>query len=375
MAPYPTGAVTGMARRWSAYTVCGVIGIAAATGLAAVALQRRGEPAVVSFMLLTVGLLGFVVVAKSTELILRREALVALHQLAMVTALTFPVAAVSGVPVLIALDAVAVGLTALIAVGRVGCLLVGCCHGCPSRWGVRYGPSHVAFGFPAYLSGVMLVPVQALESMLASTVAAATLTTIWAGEAPGSAAANATVAYATGRFLLEFWRGDGPRPSWAGLTHAQWTAWAIAVLVSAASVGRDWDLWHPAVVGVLTGLVLGVALHRWVGGPSAALGDVRHQHELARALRVVGCADSGFPPQLVQTSLGVAVSGGVTDDGGRRLSHYTLSFPSGVNHRQMFAIARLVHVLQDASARREVLVRGPSRIQIVLEHVGHPSPC
>lgn len=152
VAAHAAGAVTGAGRRWSAYTACGLIGIVAATGVAAAVLHRRGEPAAIALGLLAAGLLGFVVAAKLTELLLRRAALIALHQLVTVTVLPLPIAVLSGVSLPVVLDAVTAGLVALIAIGRVGCQLVGCCHGRPGGWGIRYGPNHVASGFPAHLS-------------------------------------------------------------------------------------------------------------------------------------------------------------------------------------------------------------------------------
>ena len=211
VAAHAAAAVTG--RRWSAYTVCGAVGTAAATGVAAAVLDRRGAPAAVAVALLAAGLLGFVAVAALTAAVLRRPVLVALHQLLAATALAVPVAVLTGVPVPVALDAVVAGLAALLVAGRIGCLLVGCCHGRPARWGIRYGPRHVAAGFPAHLAGATLIPVPAAESLLALAALAVALTGSWTGAAPGTAAAGAAVTYGTGRFVLEFWRGDGPRPS------------------------------------------------------------------------------------------------------------------------------------------------------------------
>lgn len=64
------------------------------------------------------------------------------------------------------LDLAAIGIAAMIACGRIGCLTAGCCHGRPLRWGARhgvcYGPDHVAEGLELYLAGVRLFPTQAL---------------------------------------------------------------------------------------------------------------------------------------------------------------------------------------------------------------------
>ena len=74
-------------------------------------------------------------------------------------------------PVLAYLDLVAVAISAFLVCGRVGCCLVGCCHGRPGHHGVVYGAAHVDAGFPASYAGVPLVPVQLLEAATAATIA------------------------------------------------------------------------------------------------------------------------------------------------------------------------------------------------------------
>jgi hypothetical protein len=351
-----------MTGRWTAYTTCGALGVAAATAVAAIVLHGRDEPSGAVLVVLAAGLAASAAVAGVTAAVLRGPTLIALHHLAAVTGVAVPVALVVDVPVPLLLDAVVTGLVALLALGRVGCLLVGCCHGTPSRRGVRYGPRHVAAGFPAHLSGVPLAPVQAAESALACAALALGLAVALGGGEPGTAAADVAVAYCAGRSLLEFRRGDAPRARWAGLTHAQWTTWATAAVVAGAAPVA-WRL--VAVAGSGAFLLAAVARHRR-GGPSAALGTVRHVHELARALRAAGT--TGGTPQIVLTTAGLAVSGGVTEADGRRWSHCTLSFPAGTSPRVVSATARLVHVLRDGRARCTVLARGPHRVQVVLEH-------
>lgn len=54
-----------------------------------------------------------------------------------------------GIPILGALDAIAPGLALVIAIGRIGCFLQGCCFGVPTAlpWGLVFPP-----GTPAHLS-------------------------------------------------------------------------------------------------------------------------------------------------------------------------------------------------------------------------------
>ena len=61
-----------------------------------------------------------------------------------------------------ALDLYALQLATVMAWGRLGCHLNGCCRGLPSPWGVRY---ELASG-PAAHTGTSFLPVQLLESGL-----------------------------------------------------------------------------------------------------------------------------------------------------------------------------------------------------------------
>src|SRR5262249_61119424 len=66
-------------------------------------------------------------------------------------------------PLLPYLDITILGIGAFLACGRIGCLMVGCCHGRPSGWGIRYTPDHAAAGFTDYYVGVVLFPIQLVE--------------------------------------------------------------------------------------------------------------------------------------------------------------------------------------------------------------------
>lgn len=95
------------------------------------------------------------------------------------------------------LDVTAPGILAGMAVGRVGCLLGGCCVGRPtaSRWGVWSSDRHL---------GLRRIPVQAIESGFAATLAllAVSANLTW-GTAPGGLVFLVTMgAYTAGRQLL-----------------------------------------------------------------------------------------------------------------------------------------------------------------------------
>lgn len=223
------------------FQVCGVAGALAwlgATGLGAVLRDLPWGPlaglaatAVAVFLLLAVG----------TALVVGEGRLTWFHHQLAIVAASGLLLMIMERPVLGYLDLVGTGLLAFGACGRVGCLLVGCCHGRPvrsgrlRRLGVVYGPAHVRDGLgPAY-AGVALVPVQLLEVVALTALTAGGLVTLGSNAPAGVALSLSLVGYAVARFALEPLRGD--RRLVAGLSEAQWTAVAVV-----AAVGAGWAL-------------------------------------------------------------------------------------------------------------------------------------
>jgi len=85
------------------------------------------------------------------------------------------------------------------AIGRIGCLLGGCCYGKPSKWGVIYKA-----GTPAYqmYGAERLFPVPLAETLLLLMLLFIVLT---AGK---EAVSIYLLGYSVIRFCLEFFRGD-----------------------------------------------------------------------------------------------------------------------------------------------------------------------
>ncbi|TFV91134.1 prolipoprotein diacylglyceryl transferase family protein [Blastococcus sp. CT_GayMR16] len=133
----------------------------------------------------------------------------------------------SNIPLAPMLDASAPGLLFGMSIGRLGCLLGGCCAGRPtaSRWGVWSSDRRV---------GVRRIPVQLMESSMAGAVATATLI--------AAATVNPTVdglllvaglaAYILGRQLLFPLRGLPRLTSWGRRTTL--TLSALVLVVSLA---------------------------------------------------------------------------------------------------------------------------------------------
>lgn len=215
----------------------GALGLA---GFHAALIVSLGLTLWIEGSLLVVGALGFVsgasfyVYAHARRALTGEERLVLLEQVwfAQLAAAAF-LAAIDA-PVARYLDIVAVSLCVFLAAGRLGCTLVGCCHGHPSTVGIVYGASCAEAGFERALVGVRLFPVALIEGaglLLIGAVGAA-----MAGlRAPGTAWAWFLVAYAVMRFGLERLRGDA-RPYALGLSVAQWMS--VAELAAAATWWR-----------------------------------------------------------------------------------------------------------------------------------------
>ncbi len=144
---------------------------------------------------------------------------------------TAGVTAALGGPMAAVLDRWMVALAVCLAIGRLGCLCHGCCHGQAARRGLRYPwlpPWYVGSRWEA----LRLFPLQAVEAGL---LAALAIAGGWlAVRAPGVAASALPVGYAIGRFELERWRGDARR--YIGpLSHTQW--WCVALAAAVTALG------------------------------------------------------------------------------------------------------------------------------------------
>jgi hypothetical protein len=132
-----------------------------------------------------------------------------------------------GMPILAYLDAVACGLAFFLMAGRVGCCLVGCCHGFPSSIGFRYGEGHALDGFASEWVGVRLFPVQLVEALGLGAIGTACIVFALAAR-DGAAFALLLTSYAVMRFGLEGIRAD-PRPHFLGISQSRWMAMAELV--------------------------------------------------------------------------------------------------------------------------------------------------
>jgi prolipoprotein diacylglyceryltransferase len=186
------------------------------TGLA------TGRSPVVLYIVAAVCGLSFFVWAFVRRAITGRETLVLFEHVWIALAASAVTLAALAVPVLAYLDDVALGVCAFLAIGRIGCLVAGCCFGQPSVVGITYGQAAVDDGFPAGLAGVRLFPVQLVESAGIALIGL-TGALVLAFLTPGTVFVWFLLGYAVLRFGTEGLRGDD-RASVAGLSVPRWAA-------------------------------------------------------------------------------------------------------------------------------------------------------
>ncbi len=109
-------------------------------------------------------------------------------------------------------DVIAPSLALGHAIGRVGCLMAGCCWGarCDLPWAVEYTDprAHELVGTPL---GVHLHPSPVYESLFNLVLYAGLAALYRRRPTPGKVFAAYLTAYGVGRFLLEYTRGDTAR--------------------------------------------------------------------------------------------------------------------------------------------------------------------
>ena len=353
-----------------AFHRCGAAGVAVATGGALALAGAAGRSVATMAALAAVGVAAFLAVA-----VVRKaasggeERLVFYHDAAAVLAAVALACAALGEPVAAYLDISAAALMGFLACGRVGCLLAGCCHGRPARWGVRYGRLHAGRTVCVHLSGPRLLPVQAFEAAAAAALAVGGAVAVLVAPA-GTALALVAAGYAAVRLGLELVRGDSVRPSAGGLSEAQWTSLSVAAAAAAGAgaAGLAVAPWLAAVAAGLAAAAALIVLRRRADPDAYALTEPRHVEEIASALglvtrvpdamaeRVAGVPLAGRDPvHVARTSRELRLSAGSVDGVG----HVTLSSTRApLSDAAARRLAALVTALLELGGAPEVVRRG-----------------
>jgi len=147
-----------MGRSRPAFHVCGGAGFVLASVVMAGLAFQSGLSLVILLVIIGEAVFAFLGLAMVTKVVAGEERLVFYHHEMAVLLLTSLLLRVLGEPALAYLDLTIVGIGIFLAWGRLGCLMVGCCHGRPMRWGVSYRREHREAGLAHYLVRVRLFP-------------------------------------------------------------------------------------------------------------------------------------------------------------------------------------------------------------------------
>ncbi len=315
-------------RRYCSFHVCGLAGFALAA-IWATALAGHKGLSIGTLAALASTVVGvFLSLALARKVATGNETLVYYHHEIAVLLASAGLLRLLHQPVLPYLDVTIVALGLFLACGRVGCLMVGCCHGLPHRLGVRYGDAHVAAGLTACFGGVRLFPVQLVESVAVLLVVIAGSAFAWRGDAPGAALAWYCTAYGAIRFCLEFSRGDPERPYLLGLSQPQWISLASMFAVGCAeTAGRlPFQGMHFIVTACVVCLAVGVVATS--GSWKRRLLHPRHRTQVAEAIQQIS-AGSKTGIEVRSTSLGIRLSYGIIRNAPGDIRHYAISCPDG----------------------------------------------
>jgi phosphatidylglycerol---prolipoprotein diacylglyceryl transferase len=135
-----------------------------------------------------------------------------------------------------------------LGLGRLGCVLVGCCFGkaCDRSWALAF-PSHSPaseWQFRQHLLespyevSLPVHPTQLYESFAALAIAAVCILFVQGRKRyDGQVFVVFVVLYALGRFVIEFWRSDD-RGGFASLSTSQWLGLGMLLLAAVIHFGR-----------------------------------------------------------------------------------------------------------------------------------------
>lgn len=345
----------------SSFTVSGCSGFVLAVVLAFLLFVPRGRSPAMLGAIAVAAAATFLTLGFLTRIATGQEFVVYYHQMIAAFGVTSLLVSMSGHPVLPYLDVTALAAGLTLASFRVGCLMVGCCHGRPAGLGVCYLDQHAAVGFPPCYVGVRLFPVQALEAL---TVLGITVVGGWMalrGEAPGTALAFYVVTYAAARYCFEFLRGDASRPYLGGFSQAQWTS---LLLSGAVGLGVQGGLLPGSslatlVFATLVGTSIVVSVTRAIHGRDGdRLFRARHVREIAEGVRHLAEHHSpetvpagGGGIQVYGTSLGLHISSGRIELGGACFVTYTISLQGReMTHGVARRLARLILRLRKSAS-------------------------
>lgn len=282
-----------LSRARPAFRLCGYAGLFLSVLLAfSLAWQRHLSLWVIGLIVLT-AVATFLGLAMTWKILTGNERIVYYHQQTAVLLSAALVLWLLRQPILPFLDVTILGIGIFLVCGRVGCLMAGCCHGRPYRWGICYRQDHAATGFTPYYVGVRLFPIQLVESLWVLCIVMIGGFHFLRASRPGTALAWYVVAYGLGRFCFEFIRGDPERPYMLGYSQPQWISLLLlCVIVWLEHSGMlPLHAWHAVGTAILVLAMITIALKRRLQRvPKHKLLHPKHVKEVARAIALVSNA-------------------------------------------------------------------------------------
>lgn len=140
------------------------------------------------------------------------------------------------------------------AIGRLRCIVQGCCHGRPVDWGIRITNPHSRVVKLANFSNQPIHPTP-VYSILANLFTSALLMRIWSAGAPALSIAGLYLILAGfARFVEEAYRGEPQTERYFGLPLYQWLAIASSLLgfvVMALPGGQILRVGYPSTLVLL----------------------------------------------------------------------------------------------------------------------------
>ncbi|HEX3144565.1 MAG TPA: prolipoprotein diacylglyceryl transferase family protein [Pyrinomonadaceae bacterium] len=334
--PRPRLAVLG--RNVPTFRTCGIAGFYLALIVLMGGGLLAGRSLIVLAVLALVSALSFFAYAHLRKWITGYEELVLLEQVWFALACNAGALWLMREPLLPYLDVVSVALCFFLAAGRVGCTLVGCCHGHPASVGITYKEACANDGFSRHLIGVRLFPVPAIEGAGLLLIGGSGLIALpFAGA--GKVLAWYLIAYSVMRFGLEEMRGDY-RPHFLGLSQARWMSiielgWALGLVRTGQHFGVSL-LYYPLAFGLLI-VILAIRWHRDWRRQLLTARHWREVRELARAqIETDMFASMTTPAQLFSSqNLFLVISPAQTGRLWSRSAHISMSLPPGRNDLQL----------------------------------------
>jgi Prolipoprotein diacylglyceryl transferase len=356
-------------QRHPAFQVCGYAGLVLAVLLAIMLIIYQQLSLWVIMGIIATAVANFLSLAMITKIVLGEERLIYYHhEIAIVVVVTL-VLWLLHQPILPYLDVTIIGIGTFLAFGRIGCLMVGCCHGRPHRFGVCYREEHAHAGFTSYYVGVRLFPIQVVESLWVAGIVMAGVAIILQHYPAGTALAWYIISYDIGRFFFEFMRGDPSRLYWRGFSEGQWTSVMLMLVVVWLELfgALPYEPWHVVATGSLVIIMVAIGVMRvFQKSAKYRLLNPRHVREIAQAVQLAPLWDARPVPNrenpvpediLIQkTSLGIQISETQLTEGPARTQHYALSCQNGgMTDEIAKTVAGVIFTIKRNFSSRELL--------------------